>query len=118
MSKKTVTLPQQRDLYWANLNPTKGSEQSGLRPVVVVSGNTMNENLPVCIVCPLSTKIKNYHTCTLLKKNRTNKLTSNSEIITFQVRTVSANRLEKKIGVISQTELQDVINKIGHLFQY
>jgi mRNA interferase MazF len=112
------TTPQQCEIYWANLNPTKGSEQFGKRPVVVVSGNTMNEHLPVCIVCPISTKIKKYHTCTVIKKNRINKLKEDSEIITFQVRTVSTARLEEKIGAITPTELQDVINKIGHLLQY
>ena len=108
----------QREIYWANLNPTKGSEQSGKRPVVVVSGDTMNEHLPVCIVCPLSTKVKSFSTCTLLKKDKTNKLKSDSEVITFQVRTLSQKRLTKKIGAISHNQLQDIVSKIGNLFVY
>ncbi len=108
----------QREIYWANLNPTKGSEQAGKRPVLVVSGNTMNEHLPICIVCPLSTQIKNYSTCTLIKKNQTNKLKSDSEVITFQVRTISQQRLGRKIGKVSQSQLQDVIAKIGQLLIY
>jgi mRNA interferase MazF len=72
-------------MYWTDLNPTKGSEQSGKRPVVVISGNTMNENLPACIVCPLSSQIKYASTCTTLKKSKTNKLKNDSEVITFQI---------------------------------
>ena len=48
----------QKDIYLANLNPTKGSEQRGIRPVVVISANAMNDNLNVAIVCPLSTSNK------------------------------------------------------------
>lgn len=108
----------QKEIYWADLNPTKGSEQSGKRPVVVISGNTMNEHLPVSIVCPLSSKVKDFSTCTLIEKSKINKLKIDSEVITFQIRTVSQNRLTKKIGVITNEELQDIISKVGHLFVY
>ena len=110
--------PQQRDIYWANLNPSKGSEQAGKRPVVVISGNTMNDHLPVCIICPLSTKLKNYHTCTVIEKNNINKLPADFEVITFQIRTISSNRLEDKIGTITAGELQDIVSKVGHLLHY
>jgi mRNA interferase MazF len=108
----------QKEIYWADLNPTKGSEQSGKRPVVVISGETMNEHLPICIVCPLSSKVKDYSTCTLIPKSKTNKLTVDSEIITFQIRTAYQNRLTKKIGNITTEQLQDIVSKIGHLFVY
>ena len=44
----------QREIWLADLNPVKGSEQRGVRPVVILSGNSMNANLDICIVCPLS----------------------------------------------------------------
>lgn len=108
----------QKDIYWADLNPTKGSEQSGKRPVVVISGNTMNEHLPVCIVCPLSSKVKNFSTCTVIPKSNTNKLKIDSEVITFQIRTISQNRLGTKIGEVTGDELQDIVSKIGNLLVY
>jgi mRNA interferase MazF len=108
----------QKDIYWADLNPTKGSEQSGKRPVVVISGNTLNENLPVCIVCPLSSKVKDYSTCTQIPKSKTNNLKSDSEAITFQIRTISQDRLVGKIGTISDMELQDIVTKVGHLLVF
>ena len=110
--------PRQQEIYWADLDPVTRSEQSGKRPVVVVSGNTMNEHLPVCIVCPLSTRIKQLQNCTLLKKNKTNKLSADSEVLTFQIRTISSNRLEKKIGTISKEEHKDIVQKIGLLLMY
>ncbi len=53
-----------------NLNPTLGSEQRGIRPVVVLNGNAMNDHFGVCIMCPLSNKINGYAGCLILKKRR------------------------------------------------
>lgn len=109
---------QQRGIYLAKLPPTKGSEQGDTRPVVVISGNTMNENLEIGIVCPISSKIKNYATCIQLKKNKTNNLEQNSEIITFQIRTISQNRLIKKIGEITEKELQQILAGLQLVMKY
>lgn len=108
----------QRDIYLADLNPIRGSEQAGIRPVVVVSGNTMNENLEVCIVCPLTAQIKNYAGCVPLKKNKTNNLPQSSEIITFQMRTVAKSRLLKKIGHISPQQLEAVFAGLSDVLRY
>ena len=48
----------QKDIVYANLNPTSGSEQRGKRPVVIISGEDFNVS-GLFIVCPLTTKIKN-----------------------------------------------------------
>lgn len=108
----------QKDIYLANLSPTKGSEQGGLRPVVVISGDTMNDNLGVCIACPISSKVKKYASCVQLKKNKTNGLKQDSEIITFQVRTVSNKRLGTKIGKISEEELEKVLAGLFLVLKY
>ena len=78
----------QREIYLADLNPLKGSEQRGIRPVVVISGNSMNDHLGISIICPLSTKVKNYAGCLILEKDAINGLEQDSEIITFQIRTL------------------------------
>lgn len=73
----------QCEIWLTNLNPTKESEQAGVRPVVVISGNLMNEHLNVVITCPLTSKIKNYKGNVVLEPNTKNKLTKPSEILTF-----------------------------------
>lgn len=50
----------QGELWSLNLDPVKGREQSGFRPAVIVSGNLMNRYLDVVMVCPLTSKVKNY----------------------------------------------------------
>lgn len=99
----------QKDIYLVNLDPVKGSEQGGVRPIVIISGDTMNDNLGICIACPISSKVKNYASCVKLEKNKINNLDQDSEIITFQIRTISKTRLVKKIGRISEEEFRKVL---------
>lgn len=108
----------QKDIYLANLNPVKGSEQAGIRPVVIVSGDTMNDNFGVSIICPISTKVKKFASCVILKKNKLNNLKSDSEIITFQIRTISQERLKKKIGEISDKQLNELFHGLLGILQY
>ena len=108
----------QKDIYWANLNPVRGREQQGRRPVVIVSGNAMNDNLGVFIICPISTKIKNYVGCLTLAKNKLNNLSADSEVFTFQIRTIAKERLVKKIGEITDQELRELISLLNDVLTY
>ncbi|MBI5798563.1 MAG: type II toxin-antitoxin system PemK/MazF family toxin [Candidatus Yonathbacteria bacterium] len=108
----------QKDIYWVNLDPAKGKEQKGRRPVVVISGDTMNKNLGIFIVCPISTKIKNCAGCTKIKKDKTNNLSADSEIISFQVRTVSKERMIKKIGEITDEQLKEIAYSLNEVLYY
>jgi mRNA interferase MazF len=108
----------QCEIWLADLNPVKGSEQQGIRPVVVISGNAMNINLGIGIICPLSTKIRNYAGCLVLRKNDYNGLTRDSEIITFQIRTISSERLIRKIGNITPSELEKLKKGLSEILRY
>ena len=57
----------QGEIWELYLNPTKGSEQSGRRPAVIISGDMLNKYLQVVIVCPLTTSIKNYKGNVIIK---------------------------------------------------
>jgi|SRR3989344_3043589 len=108
----------QKDIYWANLDPVRGREQKGRRPVVIISGNAMNDNLGVFIVCQISTEIKNYVGCLTLVRNKINNLSADSEILTFQIRAIAKERLAKKIGEITDQELREVINLLNDVLIY
>ena len=99
----------QGDIWFANLNPTKGSEQSGKRPVVIISGDTLNDALPIVIVVPLSSKVKSYPACTVLRANRASGLKKDSEAISFQIRALAKKRLTKRIGSIAEGELREIL---------
>jgi mRNA interferase MazF len=108
----------QREIWLADLNPVKGSEQKGIRPVVIISGNAMNDNLGICIVCPLSSKIKNYAGCLVLKKDEQKGLDHDSEIIAFQVRTISKERLLNKKGEITKQQLEILKKGLFEVLSY
>lgn len=108
----------QKDIYLANLNPSMGNEQSGIRPILIISGNAMNDNFGVVITCPLSSKIKNFSGCIVLSPDDLNKLSEKSEVLTFQVRTIAKERLMKKIGEISEYQFQAIKKGLNEILTY
>ncbi len=108
-TRRSRVIMQQGDIWFANLNPTKGSEQAGKRPVVIVSGDTLNETLSIVIVVPITSQLKSYPTCVLLLANKISGLTKDSEAIPFQVRALSKKRLSKKIGRVTAEELREIL---------
>jgi mRNA interferase MazF len=108
----------QCEIWLANLNPGKGGEQQGFRPVVVISGNLMNQYLQVIIACPLTTKIKNYKGNIVLEPNETNGLSEKSEIMIFHVRSITKDRLVKKIGSITENQLGELKQGLNEILRY
>ncbi len=108
----------QREIWYADLNPVIGSEQSGLRPIVIVSGNMLNELLPIVISCPLITKIKNYKGNIILNPDQHNGLSQKSEILIFHVRSISKERLVKRIGNITKAELTKLKQGLDDILRY
>lgn len=108
----------QGEIWLTDLEPVKGSEQGKVRPVVIISGDTLNTNLPIVIACPLSSVLKKIETCVVIKKSPENGLSSDSEIISFQIRTLSKQRLIKKLGKITKFQLDQVIAGINDVLKY
>jgi mRNA interferase MazF len=95
----------QGEIWYASLDPVKGSQQGGYRPMVILSGNLLNEYLSIVICCPLTTIIKNYKGNIVLKPDEINNLSESSEVLTFHIRSVSKERLQKRIGIISNEQI-------------
>jgi mRNA interferase MazF len=108
----------QGEIWFANLNPTKGQEQAGIRPVVIISGNLLNTYLNIVICCPLTTKIKHYKGNVVLQPNSKNKLKQTSEILTFHIRSISKERLTKRIGEISTSEITKIKQTVNEIMDY
>lgn len=108
----------QCEIWYANLNPVKGSEQKGFRPVVVVSGNMLNKYLPIVIACPLTTKIKAYKGNVIISPDDKNGLSEKSEVLTFHIRSISKERLTKKIGEITNTQLNIIKQTLEDILKY
>jgi len=108
----------QAEIWQVYFDPIKGSEQAGNRPAVVISGNLLNSNLDVIVVCPLSTSIHYFEGNPVLKPNSTNGLTKTSEVIVFHVRSISKVRFKRKIGQISQIELEKIKKTLNDILKY
>ena len=108
----------QGDIWLANLNPGKGSEQAGERPVVIISGNMLNQYLPIVIVCPLTSKIKNYKGNLVIQPEKNNGLTVPYEVLTFHIRSVSKDRLISKTGNIGPEQLAQIKKGLDDILRY
>lgn len=60
MVKKSAFIPDTGDIVWINFNPTKGREQAGVRPAVVISHKAYNAKAGLAMVCPITSQIKGY----------------------------------------------------------
>ncbi len=108
----------QQEIWFADLNPAKGSEQKGYRPVVIVSGNMLNTYLQIVIACPLTTKIKAYKGNVILNPDDQNGLSNKSEVLTFHIRSISKSRLIKKIGSITSIQLAEIKQTLDDIIKY
>lgn len=88
----------QGEIWYANLSPVEGSEQSGFRPVIIVSGNLLNTNAQVLVCCPLTSKLKRYAGNPVLEPSTINGLLVESEVMVLHIRSLSKGRLKKQIG--------------------
>lgn len=68
MVKKYI--PRQRDIVFLDFSPTKGHEQSGKRPAIVISTNVFNDNTKMVMVCPISSNTKEFPTHYLLEDTK------------------------------------------------
>ena len=92
--------PERYAIYFADLNPTIGSEIKKIRPVVIVSSRAMNRHLETIVICPLTSKL-HPHWRTRLQVLCDGKP---SEIAVDQIRIISKKRLKKQVGFISEAE--------------
>ncbi len=99
------------DIFYAALDETYvGSEQTGVRPVVILQNNIGNEYSPTVIVAPITSKVNSKATIPthVYIKGYKNRLKQNSLILTEQIRAIDKQRLRYYIGVLDIGELKKV----------
>jgi mRNA interferase MazF len=106
------------EIWMEELNPVKGSEQSGQRPVIIVSGNALNDHFDLVITCPLSSKVKNFPGNIILQPDNINGIKEKSEILVFQIRTISKQRLKVKLGNIGKEDMSRLEENLLKILRY
>ncbi len=96
------------DLYMANLNPFKGSEQGGTRPVLVLQNNDGNYYCPTLIVALLTTKIKKQNQPTHYYLEKVRGLCAPSIVELEQIKTIDKMRIQRYIGKLLPDQMSGV----------
>ena len=102
------------DVVWAELDPTQGHEQSGRRPVVVLSHDVFNERSGPVIACALTSQAPRAGFPLTLELTGA-QLPKRSWVKISQIRTLSVKRIGKKLGSVSADELEQVIDGLNEI---
>jgi mRNA interferase MazF len=97
------------EVWLADLNPTRGSEQAGTRPVLVFQNDMMSKFTTTILAIPLTTNLRraSLPSCVRVCKNEGG-LTSDSVLLCHQLRVLDKMRLQRKLGSISPQSLAAV----------
>ena len=106
------------DMFYADLSPVVGSEQGGVRPVLVIQNNVGNKYSPTVIVSAITSQLNKSKLPTHIELDSEEfGLKSDSIILTEQIRTIDKSRLKEKIGHINDTQVMSKIdNALGVSF--
>jgi mRNA interferase MazF len=96
--------PHRGDVYWVDLDPTKGSEINKRRPCVVISVTPINKARRTVVVIPLSTSPQPRPPIVI----KLNSLKGNSVAVCDQIRTIDKSRLVNLICKISEEDMENI----------
>ena len=102
------------DLRWAvmeaNLDPASGAEQKGTRPVLIVSNEEFNQAMPNVTVLPLTSTRRRLYPSEVLLATGIAGQPLESIIMAHQIRTISKQRLGKRLGHLDDLQVQKEVN--------
>jgi len=101
------------EVWFADLNPTRGSEQAGVRPVIVFQRDLLNELSATVLAIPLTTNLRRaaLPSCVLIHQGEGG-LPSDSVALCHQMRVLDKARLQRKLGTLSQQVLSAVEGRL------
>ncbi len=102
------------EIRWADLSPARGREQTGLRPVLILSHDIFNERSGTVIVTAITSQPQKAG-FPLTLELKTGDLPKQSWAKISQIRTLSTERIGKLIGILSQEELAQVIEGLNEI---
>lgn len=102
------------EIRWADLNPVRGNEQAGLRPVLILSHDIFNERSGTVIAVAITSQPQKAGFPLTLELKSTN-LPKRSWIKISQIRTLSVERVGKVVGKASPDELIQVIDGLNEI---
>ena len=99
------------DMFYADLSPVIGSEQGGIRPVLIVQNDTGNKYSPTVIAAAITSQMNKNKLPTHIEiGSDTFGLKADSVVLTEQIRTIDKSRLKEKIGHIDDEKIINQVN--------
>ena len=97
------------EIWYANLNPVQGSEQAGVRPVLIFQNDRINKATSTTLVIPFTTNLRRsaLPSCVQVAKGEGG-LTAESVLLCHQLRVLDETRLDYKLGKISEPVMAEV----------
>ena len=97
------------ELYYADLSPVVGSEQGGVRPILIVQNDTGNKYSPTVIAAAVTSKMNKAKLPTHIELCANEYgLVKNSVVLLEQIRTLDKRRLKERIGEVSESTMKKV----------
>ena len=97
------------DIYFADLSPVVGSEQGGVRPVLVIQNDVGNRYSPTVIVSAITSQLSKAKLPTHIELSSSDyHLPKNSVVLLEQIRTLDKRRLKEKITVIKKKKMKEI----------
>ena len=107
------------DMYYADLSPVVGSEQGGVRPVLIVQNDVGNKYSPTVIAVAITSQLNKNKLPTHIEVNcQDYGLSKDSVILAEQIRTIDKKRLKDRIGHIDNEIMDKVNNALGISFGF
>ena len=105
------------DIYYADLSPVVGSEQGGMRPVLIVQNDTGNRHSPTVIAAAITSQIGKARLPTHIElEAQSFGLSRDSVVLLEQIRTIDKSRLRERMGKIDDRLMNRVDNAIAVSF--
>ena len=99
------------DMFYADLSPVIGSEQGGIRPVLIIQNDVGNKYSPTVIAAAITSQTSKNKLPTHIEiDSKTYGLKSDSVVLAEQIRTIDKSRLKEKIGHITDAEIMNKVN--------
>ncbi len=105
------------DIFYADLSPVIGSEQGGVRPVLIVQNDVGNKFSPTVIAAAITSKMEKNKLPTHIEVNAADcGLSKNSVVLLEQVRTIDKKRLRERMGALDTNDMSKVNDAISVSF--
>ncbi|MFL0249070.1 type II toxin-antitoxin system PemK/MazF family toxin [Clostridium neuense] len=105
----TIMIVKRGDIFYADLSPVVGSEQGGIRPVIIIQNDVGNKYSPTVIVAAITSQINKAKLPTHVEiSSEEYGLNKDSVVLLEQIRTLDKRRLKEKIGHMTDIDMEKV----------